>query len=81
MKNNNPNSNWARGPVVRGPTVRLEKVANWDQEMYHPKNQKIIKKQKTSSKMQTGVFPNDIYAAQHTKYTSKNTKYIILSTK
>ena len=29
MKNNNPNSNWARGPVVRGPTVRPEKVANW----------------------------------------------------
>ena len=36
---------WAPGPVVLGPTVRPEKVANWAPEMYHPKNQKIIKKQ------------------------------------
>ena len=87
MKNNNPNSNWARGPVVRGPTVRPEKVANWAPdswapEMYHakkPKNHK--KKQNTASKMQTGVFPNIKYVAQHTKCTNRNTKYISSNTK
>ena len=59
-----------RGPVVRGPTVRPPKVANWAPdswapEMYHPKTQQIIKKLNTSSKMQTEVFPNIRYVAQH----------------
>ena len=30
-----------RGLIVRGPTVRREKVANWAPQIYLPKNQKI----------------------------------------
>ena len=65
-----------RGPTVRGPICHFWGADswapdNWAPEIYHPKKQFIIKKtKKTSSKMQTGVFPNIKYVAQHTKYTS-----------
>ena len=50
-----------RGPVVRGPTVRPKKVANWAPEIYNPKNKRIIQKQNTALKIQSGMLPNINY--------------------
>ena len=61
---------WQIGPRTVGP-----------QKCTIQKTKKSSKKQNTASKMQTGVYPNIKYVAQHTKCTSKNTKYISSNTK